>query len=107
MDHGQEKFISTSCNPPEVAISFMQPDPAKICFGLTPELDRSSCALYLQLLGRKECAELLARRLSSEEIDELINIISTLMRNHLSKKEYHHLFLGEEHHSGEYQDLSS
>lgn len=74
-----------------------QPDPATICFGLSLELDRQSCAAYLELLGRPELARTLASRLSSEEIDSLVEIIGSLMRSHLSKKEYHHLFLGQDH----------
>ena len=73
------------------------PDPATICFGLSPELDRQSCGAYLQLLGQSELAQTLSSRLSQEEIDQLIELISGLMRTHLSKHEYHSLFLGEEH----------
>lgn len=74
----------------------MHIDPGKICFGLSSRQDRISCALYLQLLGRKECAEALSERLSSEEIDRLVDLTGTLLRNHLSKKEYHSLFLQED-----------
>ena len=73
------------------------PDPAAICFGLSPELDQRSCAAYLQLLGRHELAQTLCSRLSQAEIDQLIELISGLKRTHLSKHEYHTLFLGEEH----------
>jgi hypothetical protein len=73
------------------------PDPATICFGLSPELDRQSCSAYLQLLGRSELAQTLCARLSQKEIDQLIELISGLMRTHLSTHEYHTLFLGEEH----------
>ena len=77
--------------------SYNSPDPATICFGLSPELDRQSCGAYLQLLGRPELAQTLCARLSKAEIDQLIELISGLMRTHLSKPEYHSLFLGEEH----------
>jgi len=71
------------------------PDPGTICFGLSPELDRQSLASYLQLLGHAELSTTLAARMSSAEIEELIDLIGALMRQHLSKKEYHHLFLGQ------------
>lgn len=74
-----------------------QPDPATICFGLSPELDRQSCAAYLQLLGQPELAHALASRLSLEEVEALVELISSLMRKHLSKQEYHQLFLGQNH----------
>ena len=73
------------------------PDPATICFGLSPELDRQSCAAYLQLLGRPELARTLCSRLSEEEISRLVELVSDLMRTHLSRQEYHLLFLGERH----------
>ncbi len=73
------------------------PDPGAICFGLSLEQDQQSCAAYLQLLGRFEMAQTLCSRLSQEEIDQLIGLISGLMRNHLTRYEYHTLFLGDEH----------
>ena len=73
------------------------PDPGAICFGLSPELDRQSCAAYLRLLGRTELAQTLSSRLSPREIEELIDLISSLMRKHLSAPEYHSLFLNEQH----------
>ena len=78
-------------------LSHAPPDPRTICFGLSTELDRQSCAAYLQLLGRSELSHTLSSRLSQEEIDQLIDLLSGLMRTHLSKHEYHTLFLGEEH----------
>jgi hypothetical protein len=71
---------------------------ATIMFGMTPEQDRESCCIYLQMLGRKECAETLSSRLSSEEIEHLVEMTSSLMRKHLSKQEYHKLFLRDDDH---------
>jgi hypothetical protein len=74
---------------------YRRPDPAAICFGLSPEHDQQSLAAYLQLLGHPELANTLAARLSSEEIEKLIDHLGSLMRQHLSKTEYHHLFLAQ------------
>lgn len=79
----------------------MERDPGNICFGLSAELDATSLAVYLQLLGRKECAELLYERLSREEIEVLVDMITGLMQKHLSKQEYHRVFLLEDHYHGE------
>ncbi|MEE4164530.1 MAG: hypothetical protein V2I35_00925 [Desulfocapsaceae bacterium] len=76
----------------------MTPDTSKICFGLSLELDRASCASYLQLLGRKEFSERFADRLSSEEIETVIDMIGSLLHKHLNKQEYHRLFLLDENH---------
>ena len=76
----------------------MNIDTTKICFGLSEELDTQSCVAYLQLLGRKEFAEMFAERLSSEEIETLVDMIASLLHKHLSKQEYHRLFLLDEDH---------
>ncbi|THB75504.1 MAG: cytoplasmic protein [Desulfobulbaceae bacterium] len=77
----------------------MSIDPKNICFGLSEVLDRQSCALYLQLLGRKDFAELFAARLSSDEIEILVDTITSLLQKHLAKNEYHkHFLMDEDHH---------
>ncbi len=72
-------------------------DPAAICFGLDPDLDRRSCAAYLRLLGREPMASTLAARMDSAEIEHLVDICTSLLRRHLSKQEYHRLFLQDDH----------
>ena len=81
----------------------MKPDPSKICFGLSEDLDKKSMATFLQIVGQQMFSELLADRLSSEEIIKLADEITGLMHKHLSEKEYHTYFLGESdhHHHGE------
>lgn len=76
----------------------MNLDPTKMCFGLTDELDRQSLVTFLRLIGREEFAELLAARLSSEEILQLVDSFFLLLKKHLSKDEYHRCFLLDSHH---------
>lgn len=71
-------------------------DPHQMCFGLSTELDRQSVACFLQLLGRKELAETLAARLSSEEIEKLVHFTTGLLKKNMTEDEYHELFLCEE-----------
>jgi len=71
-------------------------DPHQMCFGLSTTLDRESVACFLQLLGRKELAETLAERLSSAEIEELVQFATGLMKKKMTEDEYHELFLQEE-----------
>lgn len=82
----------------------MKPDPAKICFGLTEEIDRQSLAAFLQLGGQEEFANLFAARLSSEEIIQFVDHFMDLLRNHVSEDEYHRLFLGDTHHHHEHKE---
>ncbi len=71
----------------------MAADPRQICFGLSLEQDQQSVALFLQLCGDRRFSEVLASRLSAEEIADLTDQIMFLLRRHLSEKEYHQLFL--------------
>ncbi len=74
----------------------MKPDTDSICFGLSEELDRSSFAVFLQLSGQPEFAELLASRLSREEIDTHVDTFMALLRKYLTEDEYHSYFLNQQ-----------
>ncbi|MFW2366567.1 MAG: hypothetical protein ACN4GW_09130 [Desulforhopalus sp.] len=76
----------------------MKPDPSKICFGLSEELDRSSFAQFLRLSGTSQFADVFAHRLSSEEIIHLSDQFMVLIRKHLNEQEYHSLFLQDQKH---------
>lgn len=72
--------------------------PSQICFGLNQDLDRQSLSCFLQLAGRKDFADTFASRLSSIEIERFVDEFTDLMRKHLSKTEYHRLFLQDDSH---------
>ncbi|WP_136795166.1 MULTISPECIES: hypothetical protein [Desulfosediminicola] len=74
--------------------------PDQICFGLNRQLDEASFSCYLQLLGRPEFADVLAERMTSEEINVFIDNMTALLKKHLRGNEYHALFLQQQgHHS--------
>lgn len=66
-----------------------------MCFGLNEELDRTSISCFLQLLGREEFTELLAKRLSSGDVQEMVHFLTGILKKNLSEDEYHQLFLNE------------
>lgn len=70
-------------------------NPHEMCFGLNTELDRESVSCFFQLLGRKELADTLASRLSSEEIDAFVHLATGLLKKNMTEDEYHELFLCE------------
>ena len=78
--------------------------PSQICFGLNQDLDRLSFSCFLQLAGRKEFADLLAERLSSAEIEIFVDSFTGILRTHVSKKEYHKIFLQDDSHHHEPED---
>ncbi|PID75260.1 MAG: hypothetical protein CSA20_08300 [Deltaproteobacteria bacterium] len=74
-----------------------QPDASTICFGLSETADRTSLAVFLQLYGRPEFSKEFSGRLSAEEITDLVEHLTKLLRRHLSETEYHDLFLCRRH----------
>ena len=66
---------------------------SSICFGLNRELDEQSLAIFLQ---RATCDDLLATlipRLDEGEVASVVDFLTGMMHKHLSKQEYHRLFL--------------
>jgi len=62
-------------------------------FGFSREVDEKSLIVYLQKFSEDTLAKTLVPRLSDQEIDELFELMTRLMRKHLVDKEYHTLFL--------------
>ena len=69
--------------------------PHDIAFGLSREEDERSLAAFLQLFSRPPFAAVLIPRLSDDEIQGLVHLLTALMRSHLREEEYHELFLAE------------
>jgi hypothetical protein len=67
-----------------------------VAFGLSREIDEASLVVYLQQFSDDRLIEVLRSRLSDEEILHTVDLIMGLLRKHLSKDEYHRLFLREE-----------
>ncbi len=64
-----------------------------VAIGLTREIDEASLTIYLQKLSDDRLLEVLRGRLSDEEIVQVVDWITGLLRRHLTEKEYHTLFL--------------
>ena len=67
----------------------------EILFGLNRAEDERSLAAFLRLFSRDELAGALIPRLSDSEINQIVDLLSSVMRRHLSKEEYHSLFLAD------------
>jgi hypothetical protein len=65
-------------------------------FGLDRETDLKSLMVYLQKFSDDTLLETLLPRLSQGEIDETVDLISRILKTHLSEEEYHCLFLKED-----------
>ncbi|MEJ2032598.1 MAG: hypothetical protein P8Y63_06080 [Deltaproteobacteria bacterium] len=64
-----------------------------ICFGLDRPTDERSLQLFLQNFAEPAVLEVLIPRLNDSEIEAAIDFLTGLLRRHLSKEEYHRLFL--------------
>ena len=67
----------------------------EICFGLDRKSDERSLAAFLKRFTNDALLATLIPRLNDEEITATLDFLTSLMHNHLKKKEYHTLFLAE------------
>lgn len=63
-------------------------------FGFDRPTSEKSLALFLQKIAGQEMLATLIPRLPDHDIESIVDLFSGLMKTHLSKKEYHDLFLG-------------
>lgn len=68
-----------------------------IGFGLNREADRDTVIYYLQKFSDDHMMELIRKRLTDEECQTIFDLISGLLRKHLTEPEYHRYFLKENH----------
>ena len=66
-----------------------------IMFGFDRTTDEKSLAAFLQIIANSDMLDKLIPKLKDQEIESVVDLFMGLMKNHLSKNEYHRLFLGE------------
>ncbi len=64
-------------------------------FGFDRDTDENTVIYYLQKFSDDALMETIRKRLEDRELADLFDLISRLMRKHLSEGEYHALFLKE------------
>ena len=62
-------------------------------FGFDREGDENTVAYYLQKFSDDALMTLLKKRMSQEELEEVFNLVTRLLKTHLSEEEYHRDFL--------------
>lgn len=67
-------------------------------FGLNRTTDEQSLVIFLRQCSDDRLVCELVPRMTGEEIHQVVDLLTKIMRNHLSSDEYHRLFLGEEQH---------
>ena len=78
--------------------TFVETYEGLVGFGLNRETDENTVVFYLQKFSDDTLMQVLKQRMSDKELGQLFELISSLLRRHLSESEYHRLFLKEEDH---------
>jgi hypothetical protein len=72
---------------------FVEKYQGMMAFGYSREEDERSLIVFLQKFSDDDLMQLLRGRVSDSEIDNLVDLLTGLMKRHLSEEEYHHYFL--------------
>ena len=64
-------------------------------FGLNRETDENTIVYYLQKFSDDDLMEKLVKKMSDDELAELFNLMTSLLKRHLTEPQYHALFLKE------------
>jgi hypothetical protein len=75
---------------------FVETYAGPVALGMTRSIDEASLIVYLQKFSDDRLLEVLRGRLTDDEILKTVDWIVGLLQAHLSKEEYHRLFLREE-----------
>jgi hypothetical protein len=67
----------------------------RICFGFDRATDESSLIAFIEAFAGNHLVTTLVSRLQDEEITEMVDYLTGLMKRHLTEKEYHQLFLSD------------
>ncbi len=69
-------------------------------FGLDREGDENTITYYLQKFSDDSLMALMRKRMSQEDMTRLFDLLTYLLKKHLSEEEYHSHFLKDDHHHG-------
>ncbi len=73
--------------------SFVDTYKALVGFGFTRTTDENTVIYYLQKFSDDHLMHHLRSRLTDAELEEIFNMITRILKAHLSESEYHRLFL--------------
>ena len=75
--------------------NFVETYDGLVGFGADRETDENTVVFYLQKFSDDFLMKTLKKRLSDDELSEIFNLMTRLLKSHLSDTEYHDLFLKE------------
>lgn len=78
---------------PEHTHHFVETYNDLVGFGYDRKTDENTIQYYLQKFSDDRLMKILLPRLTDEELAEIFDLLSRLLKNHLGEEEYHQLFL--------------
>lgn len=72
---------------------FVETYTGMVGFGMDRETDEFTVMYYLQKFSDDNFIQQLIKRLSDKELEDIFNLMTQLLKLHLTEPEYHHLFL--------------
>lgn len=82
---------------PKHSHQFVEAFDGFIGFGLNAESDMDTVIYYLQKFSDDDLMELFRKRFSDTDRQAIFDLLSGLLRKHLSEPEYHRYFLKNDH----------
>lgn len=82
---------------PEHSHRFVEEYTGLVGMGLDRQTDEATLIVYLQKFADDDLMAVLRSRITDEDMEDVFNLISRLLKKHLSEEEYHRLFLKENH----------
>lgn len=83
---------------PQHSHDFVEQYTGLVGYGLDRETDQATLQVYLQKFSDDGLMKHLLPRLRQEEMDQLFELMSGLLREHLEEEEYHQFFLKDHGH---------
>ena len=75
--------------------NFVETYDGLVGFGADRQTDENTVVYYLQKFSDDLLMKTLLKRLSDDELSEIFNLVTRLLKTHLNDTEYHDLFLKE------------
>jgi len=65
-------------------------------YGMDRKTDEQTVQVYLQKFSDDDLMKTILRRMSDDDLAEVFEVLSKMLKKHLSEPEYHRLFLKED-----------
>lgn len=98
VNSAETNYVLSIETPVMTTEKYLPQDPplsSPMVFGYDRATDEKSLAAFLQIIASAPLRETLLPRLADKEIDSILDLFMGLLKKHLSKSEYHQLFLND------------